>query len=160
MRSLIIYYTRSGNTGLVAHTIKKELGAHVREITDFTNNRTVLDYMFPNLIDSASISPRKVDIDYYETIFIGTPVWFGSLTPAIKKFIDNMDFKNKNVILFNTMKGIGGDIAIKRMAKLVKKHNGNVIGSFGIITRGDDYDIMDCTRLAIKNMELNKIGNG
>lgn len=158
MRSLIIYYTKSGNTGLAAHIIKRELKAHVREITDFTNHRSVLEYMFPNLIDSASISPAKLDIDYYETIFIGTPVWFGSMAPAIKKLIDNMDFKNKNIILFNTMKGLGGDIAIKRMAKHVRKHNGNVIGAFSIITRGDDYDIMDDTRAAIKDLNLN-IGN-
>ncbi|WP_323735576.1 flavodoxin [Methanosphaera sp. ISO3-F5] len=158
MRTLIIYYTRSGNTGLAAHIIKRELKAHIREITDFTKNRTLLDYMFTSLIDSASISPTKLDIDYYETIFIGTPVWFGSIAPAIKKLIDNMDFKNKNIILFNTMKGIGGDIAMKRMARLVRKHNGNVIGAFSIITRGDDYDIMDNTRAAIKDLNL-KIGN-
>ncbi|RAP53465.1 MAG: hypothetical protein BZ138_00820 [Methanosphaera sp. rholeuAM270] len=154
MRALIIYYTKSGNTGLAAHIIKRELGAHIREITDFTKNRSVAEYMFTSLIDSASIEPRKLDIDYYETIFIGTPVWLGSITPAIKKFIDNMDFKNKNIILFNTMKGIGGDLAIKRMSRLVKKHNGNVVGAFSIITRGDDYDIMDNTREALRDLNL------
>lgn len=156
MRSLIIYYTKSGNTGLAAHIIKRELKAHVREITDFTNHRSVLDYMFTSVIDSASISPSKLDIDYYEVIFLGTPVWFGSLSPAIKKLIDNMDFKNKDIVLFTTMKGIGGEIAIRRFARLVKKHNGNVIGAFSIITRGDDYDIMDDTRAAIKDLNLIK----
>lgn len=158
MRSLIIYYTKSGNTGLAAHIIKRELKGHVREITDFTTHRSVLDYMFTSLIDSASISPRKLDIDYYETIFIGSPVWFGSMAPAIKKLIDNMDFKNRNIILFNTTKGIGEDIAIRRMAKLVKKHNGNVIGAFSIVTKGDDYDIMDDTRAALKDLNL-PVGN-
>ena len=54
------------------------------------------------------------------------------------------------------MKGLGGDIAIRRMAKLVKKHNGNVIGAFSIITRGDDYDIMDDTKAAIRELNLPK----
>lgn len=154
MRSLIIYYTKSGNTGLAAHIIKRELKGHIREITDYTKNRTVLEYMFTSLIDSASINPSKLDIDYYEVIFLGTPVWLGSITPAMKKFIENMDFKKKDVILFNTMKGIGGDIAMKRMSKLVKKHNGNVIGAFSIITKGDDYDIMDDTREALRGLDL------
>ena len=128
MRNLVIFYSKTGKTSIVANTIKKDLKAHVKEIVDYTSERTVLDYMFTSLIDSASINPQKIDIDYYETIFIGTPVWFGSITPAIKKIIDNTDFKNKNIILFNTMKGIGGDIALRRMARLVEKHNGNVIG--------------------------------
>ncbi len=136
MRNLVIYYSKTGNTSIVAETIKRDLKAHVKEITDYTSERTPLDYLFTSLIDSASINPRKIDIDYYETIFIGTPVWFGSITPAIKKIIDNTDFKNKNIILFNTMKRVGGDIAIKRMARLVKKHNGNIIVAFTITTNG------------------------
>ena len=42
MRSLVIYYSKSGNTELVAKTIKQELGAHVREVTDYTINRSTL----------------------------------------------------------------------------------------------------------------------
>lgn len=154
MRSLVIYYTKTGNTRIVAKTIQEELGAHLKEITDYTNERTVIEYMFTSLIDSASINPRKVDIDYYETIFIGTPVWLGSITPAIKKIIDNIDFKNKNIILFNTMKGVGGDIAIKRMTKLVRKHNGNIIGAFSIITRGSKDDIITSTHEALNDLNI------
>jgi flavodoxin len=158
MRSLVIYYTKSGNTGLVAHIIKRELKAHIKEITDYTNERTVLDYLFTSLIDSASINPRKINVDYYETIFIGSPVWFGSLTPAIKKIIDNIDFKNKNVILFNTMKYMGNDIAIRRMAKQVRKNNGNVIGAFSIRTNCSDEDIVSLTKEAVKDLNLDNIG--
>lgn len=154
MRSLVIYYSKSGNTAVVANTIKKEYKSHVKEITDYTSHRSVADYLFPSLIDSASITPNKVDIDYYEIIFIGTPVWFGSITPAIKKIIDNIDFKNKNIILFNTMKEIGGDLAIKKMAKLVKKQNGNVVGAFSIITKGSTNDIVECTQEALQHLEL------
>ena len=154
MRSLVIYYSRTGNTEVVAKTIKHTLGAHAKEITDFTSNRTTTEYIFTSLLDSASISPRKIDIDYYETIFIGSPVWLGSITPAIKKIIDNTDFKNKNVVLFNTMKEVGGDIAIRRMARLVRKHNGNVISAFSIITKGTKEDIQESTRLALSDMNL------
>ncbi len=154
MRSLVIYYSKSGNTGIVADTIKKSINAHVKEITDYTFNRTVADYLFTSLIDSASIEPRKVDIEYYETIFIGTPVWFGSITPAIKKIIDNTDFKNKNIILFNTYKKVGEDLAIKRMARLVKKHNGKIVGAFSISSRGTIEDLEECTIEALKGLNI------
>lgn len=154
MRSLVIYYSKSGNTELVAKTIKQELGAHVREVTDYTINRSTTEYIFTSLLDSASISPKKIDIDYYETIFIGTPVWLGSITPAIKKIIDNIDFKNKNIVLFNTMREVGGSIAMRRMAKLVRKNNGNVIHGFTITTKCSKEDICELTRTALKDIVL------
>ena len=154
MRSLVVFYTRSGNTGLVAHTIKREIKFHIKEITDYTTQRTVFDYMFTSLIDSASINPRKIDIDYYETIFIGTPIWLGSITPAIKKIIDNTDFKNKNVVLFNTMKIGGSHNAMNKMAKLVRKQNGNVVGAFSIRTNCSDLEIMSRTRKALNDLNL------
>lgn len=154
MRSLVIFYTKSGNTGLVAHTIKRELKTHNKEITDYTTQRTVFDYLFTSLIDSASINPRKVDIDYYDNIFIGTPVWFGSITPAIKKIIENTNFKNKNIILFNTMKIGGNENAMKKMFKLINKQNGNVVGAFSIRTNCSDLEIMARTRKALNDLNL------
>lgn len=154
MRSLVVFYTRSGNTGLVAHTIKRELKSHIKEITDYTNYRSTFDYLFTNLIDSASINPRKLDIDYYDYIFIGTPVWFGSMTPAIKKIIDNTDFKNKNIILFNTMKIGGNENAMKKMVKEIRKQNGKVVGAFSIRTNCSDLEIMARTREAIHDLNF------
>lgn len=154
MRSLVIFYSKTGNTLVVANTIKELIGAHTKEISDFTFHRTVFDYMFPSLIDSARINPTKIDIDYYETIFIGTPVWIGSITPAIKKIIDNINFKNKNIILFTTMKGIGGEIAMDKMTKIVNKQNGNVIGKFSILSTGNKQDLIDCTHKALTDLEL------
>lgn len=154
MRNLVIFYTKSGNTGLVAHTIKRELKSHIKEITDYTHYRSTFEYLFPTLIDSASINPRKIDIDYYDNIFIGTPVWFGSITPAIKKIIDNTDFKNKNIILFNTMKIGGHKKSMEKLVKLIKKQNGNVIGAFSIRTNCSDLEIMARTRQAIDDLNL------
>ena len=95
-----------------------------------------------------------MDIDYYETIFIGTPVWLGSITPAIKKIIDNMDFKNKNIILFTTTKGIGDEIAMRKLTKLVNKHNGNIIGRFSIISNGGTEKLINCTNMALEDLNL------
>lgn len=154
MRSLVIFYSKSGNTLTVATTIQKAIGAHVKEIEDNTIHRTVLDYLFPNLIDSARIEPKTLDIDYYQTIFIGTPVWLGSLTPAIKKIIDNIEFKNKNIILFTTMKSVGEELALNRMEKLVKNRGGNIIGAFAIQSTGSQQDLVDCTYNALEDLNL------
>jgi len=180
MRSLVIYYTKSGNTGLVAHIIKRELKAHIKEITDYTNERTVLDYLFTSLIDSASINPRKINVDYYETIFIGSPVWFGSLTPAIKKIIDNIDFKNIGVNIGKVFKSdyIGtyakGELCLAfavlafaaiGLMKSLPKHEYTDIehGSSDWATGGEQYQILSPKKgiiLAEKNyLPVDKRGN-
>lgn len=156
MRNLVLFYSKTGNTALVAETIKNKLNSHVKEIHDFALNKTLTEYMFPTVFESASVNSYNFEIDYYETIFIGTPVWAASLTPAISEMIKNVDFKGKNVVLFNTMKFYGGELAIKRMAKLVKKSNGNVIAAFTIKTNTQRSDIVQNTidaldELAIEN---------
>ncbi len=154
MKSLVIFYSKSGKTRLVAQSIKEEMKAHTKEVVDYTTHRTVIDYLFTSLIDSSRINPQKIEVNYYDTIFIGTPVWFGSMTPAIKKIIDNSNFKNKNIVLFNTMK-IGGNYnCLKKMTKLVQKSNGNVIGAFSIRTNCSDIEIINKTKDTINNLNL------
>lgn len=154
MRSLVLYYSKTGNTRIVADTIKKTLKAHTKEITDNTLHRTLIDYLFINLFDSANINPTKIDVEYYELIFIGTPVWIGNISPAIKKIISNTDFKNKNIVLFNTSRFVGGNLAMKNMAKYIKKSNGNIIGAFTILTNGNKKDISECTIEALESLNL------
>lgn len=154
MRNLVLFYSKTGNTALVAQTIKNELKSHVKELNDFSHNKTGIEYLFPTIFESASVNHYNFDIDYYETIFIGTPVWISSLTPAISEMIKNVDFKGKNVVLFNTMKFYGGHNAIRRMAKLVRKSNGNVIAAFTIKTNTSNEDIVKNTISAINAIDL------
>ena len=155
MRSLTIYYSKTGNTRCVANTLKRELKTHRLEIVDLWQNKTISELLFPTIRNSAQIRPEGIEVDpYYEVVFIGTPVYFGSVTPAIAKFIKNSDFKGKDVILFNTFKHVGCEHSIKRLAKLVRKSNGNVIEGFGIKSSGAQKDIIESTKKAIEELNV------
>lgn len=41
-----------------------------------------------------------IDLSQYDTIYIGSPVWFGTYAPPINTFINENEIKNKNVALF------------------------------------------------------------
>lgn len=157
MRNLIIYYSYSGKTGLVVDTMKKELNSHIMGISDFNDHKTLLEYMFPTVIDSAITNHYVIHTDYYDTIFIGTPVWFGSITPAIHKVIKDLDLKGKNVILFNTMKIAGADHAIKRAKKAVEKQGANVIAAFTINTNTNRSNIIQSTINTINELKQKNI---
>ena len=56
-------------------------------------------------------------------------------------------------MLFPTMKGIGGEIAMDKMTKIVNKQNGNISGKFSILSTGNKQDLIDCTHKLI-DLEL------
>ena len=155
MRSLTIYYSKSGNTRTVANTLKSEFKTHRLEVIDLWENKTLSELLFPTIRNSAQIKPNGIEIDpYYELIFIGTPVYFASVTPAIAKFIRKTDFGGKDVIIFNTYSTIGCEHSIKRLAKLVRKSNGNVINAFSIKCNGNTSDIIKSTKMAIQELSI------
>ena len=51
----------------------------------------------------ADITPHKVDLSAYDTVYIGSPVWLYSPAPQVYQFAKNHDFSGKKVILFNSM---------------------------------------------------------
>lgn len=154
MRSLTIFYSETGNTYQVANTIHKLIGSHTKEIIDNNVHRSLHEYFFTTICNSARIEPKSIDIDYYETIFIGSPVWMGTISPAIVQFIENMDFKNKDIIIFVTGHGVCDDLALKRMSRIIKKHNGNVISGFIIHTNGDSEQLKRDTTKAMEDLHL------
>ncbi|RAP54309.1 MAG: hypothetical protein BZ137_02950 [Methanosphaera sp. rholeuAM130] len=155
MRSLTIYYSKSGNTRTVANTLKSELKTHRLEIVDLWENKTLSELLLPTIRNSAQILPDGIVVDpYYEVVFIGTPVYFGSVTPAIAKFIRNTDFQGKDVIVFNTFKYMGYENSLRRLAKLVKKSNGNIIRAFSIQCNGNQENIIESTKRAIEELNI------
>lgn len=76
------------------------------------------------------------NLDSYDLIFVGTPVWARKLTPAINAFVSKADFKDKKVIIFVTMAMQGGGNAIKILSDRIESKEGKVINSFAIRTGG------------------------
>ena len=126
---------------------------NIVEIKDKTNRsgaigfiKGTLDSMINN---STTIEPVTIDLDKYDTVYIGTPVWASKPTPAIMEFISQNNFTNKNVILFATMMSSGGEETVDIMKKLIEDKDGIVVNSFVIATKTDD--ITDVTLKAIRN---------
>lgn len=52
---------------------------------------------------ASEITPGKIDLSKYDTIYIGSPIWLYSPAPQIFVFARNNNFTGKKVILFNSM---------------------------------------------------------
>jgi flavodoxin len=110
MKSLVVYYSRSGNAKFVAETIAKELGSDIEEIVDLKKRLGKLGYFEAgtdaNRGKETKIAPQKLSPTDYGLIVVGGPVWAWSPPPAIRTYIHkNNGLSGRKVALFFTQDG-------------------------------------------------------
>ncbi|WP_374033744.1 flavodoxin family protein [Bdellovibrio bacteriovorus] len=104
-QTAVIYFSRSGNTALMAQKIAAILNADLIEIKadDYKIGPVGLVKAAMDARNhTAHIHPEKVDLSKYSKIFLGSPIWLYSPAPPIWAFARNHRFDGKDVILFNT----------------------------------------------------------
>ncbi len=111
MKTLVIYYTRTGNSKFIAETIAAELGADIEEVIDLKNRQGKLAF-FPAGRDAmqgkeTQIAQTKRNPTDYDFIIIGQPVWAGSPTPAIRTYLNNNNLSSKKVAVFFSDSNLG-----------------------------------------------------
>lgn len=103
MKPVVIYYSFSGKTSVIAESIAKELGCDCKRIEEERKRSTIGAYVLGAFAamrgKSSDIKPLNLDFNNYDTIIISTPVWASSPVPAINAFVEQTNFKNKNVVL-------------------------------------------------------------
>ena len=104
MKTLVVYYTRTGNSKFAAEIIAAELGADMEEVVDLKNRQGKLAYMSCSR-DAMSgketeIAPTKRSPADYDLIIIAQPVWAWSPTPAIRTYVSKNDLSGRKVALF------------------------------------------------------------
>ena len=144
MKTLVIYYSLTGNTEIAAKKIAEELKADLRKVEDLKPYGKVSVYFtggFSALFEkNGKIKPVDFNLKEYGRIFIGSPVWGGRPVPAINTFISNADFSDKEVVTFVTMGGKNPGKSIGKMGSKITSRGGKIIGSFAIQSGGKKPD--------------------
>ncbi len=131
METLVVYYSQSGNTKLIAEAVAKQLHADVLEIRlkreypakgfpkYFIGGMTAIFRMLPKLD-----GPDKKPGDY-RNLVIGTPVWAGTCCAPIRSFLRRNRVENKRIALFVCHASSEPGTAGKCFADLKKELAGN-----------------------------------
>jgi len=143
MKTLVVYYSLTGKTRLVAQTIAEALQATLVEIEE----RRPVPMPFVYLSGSfrafmnwgSKIKPLDADLKQYERIFIGSPMWAYRPAPAVNSFIYQTNFEGRSLIPFFTMGGDDSDKALANIKAKIEKRQGKVVGSFAITS----YNVSD-----------------
>ena len=111
MKKLVVYYSFGGNTRAVARKIAKALDADIAEIRTtktYPDDMDVLLGLAKREVETECIPPiynLAVDAQAYDTIILGTPVWWYTYAPAVKTFMKSIKWSGKKVYLFATSGG-------------------------------------------------------
>ena len=118
-KTLVVYYSASGNTARVAKDIAEAAGADLFEIVptevytsedlNWTNpdSRVSREHDDESLRDVPLTTTEVPDWDSYDTVFIGYPIWWGIAAWPVDTFVKSNDFTGKTVIPFATSSSSG-----------------------------------------------------
>ena len=122
MRTLVAYYSRSGNTRRVAEAIATALGADLEPIVDRADRGGILGYLRAGRDAyrrrTTRIDPPRLDPTGYDLVVVGTPVWASSVTPAVRTWLAEYRGRVPNVALFLTHGGSGRERVFAQMTEL------------------------------------------
>lgn len=110
---LIVYYTRSGNTQIVAEQIHSLVGGNIVQLETVSpypdeyrattkQARQELDDDFHPLLKT-----QIPNIESYDIIFIGSPIWWGTMSMPVRTFLYDYDLTEKTIVPFVTHEGSG-----------------------------------------------------
>ncbi|MFX1500652.1 MAG: flavodoxin family protein [Promethearchaeota archaeon] len=134
---LIVYYSLTGNTKLIAEAITKSLNADILELKPVKelNAESGMKYFWGGFQATMKRKPKLKDFDIdplvYDLIFIGTPVWAWTYSPPIRSFLSKFDLSGKNVALWTCSAGDGVK-AMGRFKNALK--DSNIIGEIRFIS--------------------------
>jgi flavodoxin len=142
MRSLVVYYSYEGHSAHIAAALARLLGADtVRLETEDDKARHGLAKYFwgGKMVFSKKLPPLKpfnIDIDQYDLIVLGGPVWAGAPAPAIFSFLNKVAISGKKVAFYLCHRGGPG----KAKDKLEIALAGNTVaGEIDFCQQGDGF---------------------
>lgn len=114
-KSLVLYYSQSGNTEEIAtfisNSIKSDL-CRIEALHAYPENYDDLVARVHKELEQ-KIDPAykavSIDVEDYDTVFIGTPNWGGTIALPLATFIKDQDWTDKTVVPFLTHAGAGAE---------------------------------------------------
>lgn len=161
-KTLIVYFSWGGNTKTVANNIHDLIGGDIMEV------ETVIPY--PNTYEEViHITPEELASDYrpelrtkvanmdeYDTLIVGTPIWGGHLTPAMKSFLASYNLSGKAIAPFCTHGGSGTAQSVNDIRSVCP--NSTILGSLAVYGSRAESSRADVERW-IKQLEIIKTTN-
>ena len=133
---LILYHSLTGNTKASCEALQQALQAEILEIKDLVDRKGKWGF-FKTAIGSlfgrhTKIEPENPDLSSYSCIILGSPIWTGKLSMAIRTFIGKNSFEGKKVVIFTTTNAFEKEKYKEKSMDLIREKGGDVVGYFQV----------------------------
>ncbi len=126
-KSLVLYFSATGNTKSIAQKIAKEANSDIIEIIpkdkykseDLNYNSDCRANREQNDSKARPEIENTIDITKYDTIYLGYPIWWGTNPKIILTLLDKYDFTGKTIIPFCT----SGSTGISESVRDLRNYN-------------------------------------
>ena len=136
-KSLIIYFSRAdenynvgyidkGNTEIVAEYLQELTDADmfkVEPLVPYSKDYNTCIKEAKERIGNAPVKEILKDVEEYETIFIMSPIYWGTYAPEVETAINDIDFTNKNIRVISTHEGSGLGSMVSDIKRICKGAN-------------------------------------
>lgn len=148
-KKLVAYFSASGVTAGVAEKLAEVAGADLQEIKpavpytkadlDWMDKQSRSSVEMSDLSSRPEISGRVENMNEYDVIFVGFPIWWYVAPTIINTFLESYDLTGKTIILFATSGGSGFG---KTAEKLADSCKGTVIKGEKLLNGKVDKDML------------------
>ena len=129
--SVVLYFSATGTTKKIAQKIAHEANTDIIEIIpkeeykkeDLNYNSDCRANREQNDSKSRPEIKNTIDINKYDTIYLGYPIWWGTNPKIILTLLDTYDFTNKTIIPFCTSGSTGISESVNDLRKYNNKLN-------------------------------------
>lgn len=123
MRSVIIYYSRAGATKSVAEKIRDAFHADMIFVEPEKAYGNYLSAVIRNGTEKMTKNAAKVktpvkDVSEYDVVFIGFPVWYGTMPTFMQEYVKKCNIHGKKVIPFATAASNGKESSLKTVKEI------------------------------------------
>lgn len=141
---LIVYYSRSGTSRIVAETLVEQLAFPVEDIQS-TKNREGFLGIFTCVLDQLlnrddTLKPLKIDPKDFNPIILVTPIWIGKLSSPARTCLKQPAFEGKDMYLVITYNGSLTEEKEKVLREEISAQGITLKGLYKIITKEKTED--------------------
>jgi flavodoxin len=124
-KPLVVYYSWTGHTRLIAEAIAAELGADVEQIREARSRSGWIAYLRSvwEVLQNKQVPIKVIEKDpsAYDLIVLGTPVWAGRMSSPVRAYVAQERHKFARIALFCTEGGANGGKALAQIAQACGK---------------------------------------
>ena len=122
LKTVVVYFSLTGSTEFEAKKISEQLNADLCEVIDKKHKKGKLIYLRGG---AASLREKLTKIEItkpiedYNFFVVGSPIWAGKITPAIRTFLSLTDLSDKNGAFFFFFCGDKPEKSLENMRKTI-----------------------------------------